>query len=481
MNKSKLFSALMIVALLLAVTAPGIALAGAYESTWASTIAYQNIGTGSATVYIAFYTDPSDTSPDTYPAGTIAKDASKVIIVGSMIGGTFKGTAVLSADQPLTAVIMQTAGTTTVKVRPLSNGFSAGTISSVIPTVFKRSNVITQFSVQNVGPGQATVQVTFRKGDGSTQYSYSQVIEAGAGHFVDPNLISDASIPDNWQGSVDLTRTAGTGMLVSSAMDLNTDGDTYPNKASAFEGLGAPALLWYLPTAQCKTGALGNINSAYVMYNPNAAAVNLTVTYTWSDGTTTVKTLTANGYGKASLFGCDRDAGYTEPINKNGSGKIQSTNGVSFMALGKLFNPDFQTAANGITDGLAKISLPLVRYASTTYFQTGNYHRTFISVQNISGFDLTAGQVTIKYIDRDGVVLATYPMPAMVDGQKRGTSIYDAGLTEFGYYNSYTESGGGAIVECSVANCKLAVTARFQSYVSSTRFIAEDYSGIPIP
>jgi hypothetical protein len=481
MTKSKLFSALMIAALLLAVSAPGIALAGAYESTWASTIAYQNIGSATATVYVAFYENAGDTSPDTYSVGTIAKDASEVIIVGSLVTGTFRGSAVLSADQPMAAVIMQTAGdTTTVRVRPLSNGFTAGTLETVIPTVFKLATAGTQFSIQNVGPGQATVNIKFQNADGSVQYSFSQVIEAGAGHFVDVKAISDVNLPASWQGSVAITRTAGTGMVVSSALELNTNSATYSYKGNAFEGIGAGALTLYMPTAQCKTGSGASLtNSSFAIYNPNGSTANITVTFTWNDSTTTVKTISLGTNGKTAVGGCDRDAG-AEPTGKNGSGIIQSTNAVSFMAIGKLFNTFFNTAYNGIPVGYAKISLPFMRYASTAYFDTGNYQRTFISIQNISGFALLAGQVTVKYIDRDGTVLATYPMPAMIDGQKRGTNPTDAGLTEFGYYNSYTESGGGAIVECSVANCKLAVTARVQTKYSTGQQ-AEDYVGLPYP
>jgi hypothetical protein len=128
----------MITTLLIAFSVPGIALAGAYEATWASSIAYQNIGTATATVYIAFYDSPSDTSPDTYSAGTIAQNAGKVIIVGDLVTGTFRGSAVLSADQPMAAVILQVASDTSIRVRPVSNGFTSGATTTIIPTAFIR-------------------------------------------------------------------------------------------------------------------------------------------------------------------------------------------------------------------------------------------------------------------------------------------------------------------------------------------------------
>lgn len=478
MKTVRLLSAILITALLITLSAPSIALAGAYESTWASTIAYQNIGTGTATVYIAFYTDPLDTSPDTYSAGTINKDAAKVILVGDLVTGTFRGSAVLSADQPLTAVIAQVAGDTTVRVRPVSNGFTTGSTSTIIPTAFKLLQVKTQFAVQNIGPGQATVQIIFNNEDGTLRHSYSQIIEAGAGHFVDLATISDASIPIGWYGVIIINRTAGTGLLVSSAMELNTNAATYPNRAYAFEGVNGGALLWYMPSAMCK-GGTPQTSSYYAIQNPNGSSANVTVTFKWNSGATTVRTISVAANGKASVFGCDRDAGL-EPFNENGSAVIQSTNGVSVIAMGKVANSNFATAFNGIQSGTAKISLPFVRYANNTYWLTGQYQRTFITIQNISGFALTAGQVVAKYIDRNGTVLGTDPLGALVDGAKESTNPTMAGLSEFGYYDTYTASGGGVIVECSAVNCKLAVVARVSAYIT-TGTASEDYVGIPVP
>lgn len=480
MKTLKVFSAFMIAAVLVALSAPGIAMAGAYESTWASTIAYQNIGSGTATVYIAFYENAGDTSPDTYPAGTIAKDASEVIIVGDLIGGTFKGSAVLSADQPLTAVIVQVAGDTTVRVRPVSNGFSTGDVQTIIPTSYKKAAVKTQFAVQNIGPGQATAQIKFLNLDGTLRYQYSQIIEAGAAHFVDLATISDVNIPADWTGAIDIDRTAGTGMLVSSAMELNTNSAAYPNRAYSFEGVNGGSLLLYMPSAMCQGGSPAT-TSFYAIQNPNASQANVTVTFQWNDGTSTTKTLTLLGNQKGSVTGCDVDAG-PQPLVKNGSAIIQSTNGVSIIAMGKVANSNFATAFNGIPSGSAKVSLPFIRYANTTYYNTGQYQRTFITIQNVSGFTVNAGQVLVKYIDRDGAVLGTHTLDQLLDGGKQSSSPPQAtpSLTEFGYYSSYTQSGGGVIVECSAVNCKLAVVVRVAAYIS-TGSASEDYVGIAIP
>jgi hypothetical protein len=471
MKTFKILSVLMIAALLFVAIGPSHALAGAYEATWATSITYQNIGTGpTTTLSLLFYADPNDTNPTIKTMANLAQGASTSVFVGGLLTGTFRGTAVMSADQPMAAVLVQLVPTTgsPVKVRPLSNGFSSGTPTTQIPSVFKDPALNTQFAVQNAGTTATVVTLRWINTSATQVLSSTQNLQPGAGLFVDAGTWP--GLPATFNGSVILQSSSGS--LVSSAMELYTGGN---NTGAAFEGVGQGATTIYMPSAFCKASST---TTFFALQNPDLLQT-ATATVHFSYGAPNVKTVTVGPGAKASVGGCAYDAGGVDPTGMGGSAYI--TSNIPIVALGKVnfaTTPSAQTAFVGFADGAAKIALPYVRWASPAQWPTGNYQRTFIAVQNISGFDLPADSVTVKYVDGTGAQQGTiHSLGAMVDKSKLSSSPNNAGLGGgFGF-----TAGGGAIVTCSVANCKLAVVARVNTYVNASASASEDYSGIPMP
>jgi len=91
-----------------------------------------------------------------------------------------------------------------------------------------------------------------------------------------------------------------------------------------------------------------------------------------------------------------------------------------------------------------------------------------------------AGQVSVKYYDKNGTLLGTHTLGAIAVGAKGNSHPYYIGAAgaEFGTYPDGSE-GGGAIVE-GPAGSQLAVVVRVQKYIGGGNSAGEDYTGIPI-
>ena len=107
-----------------AIGMPGTVAAQAYSTTFTTSITYQNVGTGTATISMLFYPENNGTAiPISRP--TLAKDAGTSIFVGNLtdIAPGFRGSVVLQSDQPIVATLVQVPqGSATVKNRALLMG-----------------------------------------------------------------------------------------------------------------------------------------------------------------------------------------------------------------------------------------------------------------------------------------------------------------------------------------------------------------------
>jgi len=150
------------------------------------------------------------------------------------------------------------------------------------------------------------------------------------------------------------------------------------------------------------------------------------------------------------------------------------------IAIGKVVGGGMGTAFVGLPSGPSKVSLPYVRWATNVNWSAGSMQRTFIAIQNVGTGSIPTDQITVKYVDRSGNVLATQTInKSLAVGEKANSDPSSAGLTEFGCYNNCTEYGGGAIIE-GPAGSQLAVIARIQTNLG-TSIAAEDYNGIEMP
>lgn len=476
--KKGLLKIFLVVALALSFLGVPPAQAAAYGTSFTTSITYQNVGTGAATIVINFYPEANATPiPITPPGGLLNAGAGTSLFVGSLtqIASGFKGSAVLSSDQPIVATLVQLApGGSAVKNRPLSNGFSGGAPYVLIPTVLKATfSTNSIFSVQNADSEGADLTVKFVPAAGGTIVTKTVTnLPSGAAQYYDLGQMT-ADLGATFNGSVQIfakkTGTATDGSVVATSMELST----VSTGAYAFEGASVSANTIYMPSAFCKYGGAGDINSAYAVQNTDAA-LDATVTVLYSNGNSDGPH-TINPGKKLSFPGCGI-SGTVNPTNFIGAATVQSTGG-KIVAIGKIGGSGLSTAFLGFADGASKVALPYVRWTETHWYD-GTKQRGNIAIQNVGAAELAIGSVSVKYYDKDGNLLGTHTNPAAIPvGGKFNSNALAIGQSEFGYTGA--QIGGGAIVE-GPGGSKLAVIVRIATYIPGGS-VGEDSSGIAIP
>ncbi|RPI31275.1 MAG: hypothetical protein EHM70_11880 [Chloroflexota bacterium] len=480
--KIKLFSVLAILAIALAGFGPSTAVAQspAYDTAFTTSITYQNVDTAATTsLHILFYADQTSTTPIDITRPNLAAGAGTSVYIGDPslpITDGFRGSAVMQADKLLVATLVQVPQSTTVKNRPLSNGFASGAPTALIATVLKNTfNSSTLFSVQNTDTVANVITVRFYNTSAAQVHSLTATIQAGASYYVDAGEVAELGTSFNGSVVVDAKRSDGTtnGSIVATAMELSTNA----NAASAFEGVAAGGTVFYMPAALC--GAFGGQNTAYAVQNTSlTGATNVTVTY--SNGATETKLIGAGS--KQSFVACNA-SGMTSGFS--GSATITSDT-TAIIAIGKAYGLGLSTAFLGAATGAAKLALPYVRWSQSQY-TTGARQRSNIAIQNIGDAAIPAGGLLVDYYDKTGALVFTHtvnPTAEIAIGAKANSNPYvtqNAAAAEFGYYTDNT-FGGSAVVRCTAANCEIVAVVRVSSIsVATAETVAEDYNGIPVP
>jgi hypothetical protein len=464
--KIKLFSLLLILAFVLAGLLPGSARAQAYTTSFTTSITYQNVGEDSTQISIQFYPNADSTTPITVARPDLPAGAGTSVFIGSLddIDEGFQGSAVLvSTSSKILATLVQIPqNSTTVKNRPLSNGFTSGSSQSLIATVLKNTfDTNSIFSVQNAGTDASDITINFYNTSATLVHDISTTIQPGASYYVDAAKVAELGAAFNGSAVI----LADGGSIVASAMELAISG----TGASAFEGVATGAKTFYMPSALCE--AFGGANTAYAVQNTSLSdATDVTVTY--SNG----KTATQNvGPGaKKSFIACDA-SGMTS--NFNGAATITSDT-TDVIAVGKAYGTGLSTAFIGASTGYNELALPYVRWATDANYAAGTQQRTFLTIQNIGDASIAAGDVVVDYIDKNGDVLGSHSLGAIGEGAKLNSNATNAGLSEFGVYPDGS-FGGSAIVRAP-AGSELAVVARVATQVSAGVLVGEDYNGMPV-
>jgi hypothetical protein len=469
MKRSKLVILLAFV-LILATTVTVFA-GSAYDAQFVTSITYQNVSTSDATLNFTFYAENSGTPisiPKTLPAG-----AGSSLYVGGLdaIDPGFNGSAVLSSDQPVVATMVQIPqNDANVKNRPLSNGFDAGNSEVLLATVLKNQFSTTSvFSVQNADSSAVDISIDFYAVGSATPINVTHSnLPVGAAKYFDMGTLSEIAA-SSFNGSAIINATkAGTSdaaNVVATVMELSTSS----GGASSFEGVSSGANTVYMASALCE--AFG-ANSAYAVQNTSDADADVTVTY--SNGNTDGGTISAGA--KQSFIGCNEN-----PAGYSGSATITSTGAI--VVIGKVFGSGNSTAFVGSPSGAANLALPYVRFTKASW-NDGSKQRAYIAIQNV-GDPLAAGDVTVKYLNKDGDLVGTHTLGAMATGQKLNTNaahadvavaagFTQADLDEFGYVGGF---GGSVLVEGS-AGSELVAVVRVQSKFGAG-VVGEDYNGIP--
>lgn len=486
-------------------------------------ITYMNTGTSDAKPTFNFYPEKIGTAIPFTPKDTAGADlvlkpgASSSLAVSSVTGvadqANFKGSAVLTADQPMAATIVQipqgqNATAPLVKNRPLANGFEASQAAAkyLIPTVLnaKFSNT-TVFSVQNAEATNAVdISIQFIDETGAVAKTVPYTgIPAGAAVYVEAD---DANIglPAAFNGAAIITAKVGSadGKIIAIANEMRID--EVNGDIKSFEGVSKGADTVYIPYAMCK--AFTGNTTAYAVQNSGAAAAHVTVTYVGgtANGKTPVDPISTSEITiapgqKASFVGCTGSMNGVLPDTFNGAATVKARTGEEIVVVGKVTGAGMSTGALGDSSGAAKIALPYVRYTPDPYFvDAAKEQRTNIAIQNISGKEIPANQITVKFINANGETVGSVytHATALADGAKFSISPaanttlgWTGALDSLGRFGAYGAAvgqgpyGGGAIVACAMTDCKLSAAGRVEStYAAGVAGVkvAEDYNGIPM-
>ncbi len=263
----KILSVLLALALMLAGAGAGNALAGAYETSFVTSITYQNISAFDAdNVVLLFYSDPTDDTPVVLNRPSLAAGAGTSIYIGGVgdLPAGFRGTAIMTSDQEMAATLVQVPDGTTVKARPLSNGFSSGTPQSLVATFFKHPALKSILSVQNAGTADASVTLKFYAlGAATPTYQTTQTLKSGTGYIVDAGT-SSVITGATFEGSVVIETSGASDQIVSSVLELDFRLPALAPKPSKVLGRAKPCSISHRtlhvvaglpPTTPCKTPA----------------------------------------------------------------------------------------------------------------------------------------------------------------------------------------------------------------------------------
>lgn len=517
----------LIAVLFVATIGPVSASTNAYGSKFITSITYMNVGSAPANLSVQFIDNTGSGTPIDYPilnndgsARTLAVNASASLAVSALSAGIsrWNGGAIINANQPLVTTMVQVSTNPTIRVRPVSNGFTnsdAGATLS-LPYVAKAcgtARITSRINIQNVGaPGDITATLLWPDGDPAYTQTNTAVptggvisIDMASVTITDP-LAGGYTRPSGcgFEGSARISISGGS-KIVATAFEASTTG----RNAAAYEGIVSPgALANRIPSALCNVNyGDGAQSSSVVVHNTGGSAVTVTIKYLYqireTNGTLgNLQPLKAVSKGSLApnktltINACD-----DIPARAVGAAFIEGGN---LTAISKITGNGVYAVAPALPNStLSSVAYaPYVRYSTSCFSaaptnavcRNESRQRTLFSAQNTSN---TAIRVRMTLYDHAGTVIGRYisgtiPANAKVTLSPADVSAITAtpistnANAEFGYWvvAGNIVYGGSAIFEAwnastnaASTSTNIAVTVRV---LNSTVLgqTAEDYNAI---
>ena len=216
-----------------------------------------NLGTGAATGVIEYFTQDGaawgsgteNFTIDTVGGQAIFRQYANPGDPGNPNLTDGAGSVVVSADQPLGAVVQIQARGQNPTSNGAYSGVSEGDTSFYVPLVAKNLSTASgmgnsQIIVQNTSSITEAVEIEMIGSNGVSVYTKSGItLQPGASFYYDLALEDDANIPDGWYGSA-VARTTTTGGSITVVSNFFT-GDAMQT-FNAFSS-SSPATKWYIP------------------------------------------------------------------------------------------------------------------------------------------------------------------------------------------------------------------------------------------
>lgn len=327
------------------------------------------------------------------------------------------GSVIISADQPLGAVVQILARNQNPTSSGAYSGFTGGDNSFYVPLVARKLGTATglgnsQIIVQNTSGISLNVEIQLIKSDGSTTYTKSGIsIQPGASFYYDLALESANNVPDGWYGSaVVRTTTAGGTIAVVSNFFTDDAMQTF----NAFSS-SSPTTKWFIPlftsrlantlntpvAVQNLSGAPIPANGISLICKPDPALSGYTP-FTKTNATEVGNTA---AYYFNPVVDTTIPAGFYGSCIVEASAKVVVFVQMRFLATGEA--AAYEALPVGSTD--TKVFIPLVAQ------RLGNGFATAVTIQNLSDETATFS-LTYRRSPDCTVGPATYSPPPQTVG-----------------------------------------------------------------
>jgi hypothetical protein len=415
---------------------------------WTTGFQVQNLGTTTATAEIVLY-NQDGTPAATISGESIPANGSKTYFPVPNVSEGFQGSAVISADQPVAAIlnILGNSGSSPY-YSEAATGITEGATTVNLPLILRgNSGFNTWFAVQNAGSAAANVTVEFTAGGAGNSFTTSPVsIEPGASQIFDQSVQSQLGAL--FVGSAKVTSTEPLAVVV------NQVGTGALNTQFTYSGFPAGSDSIALPLVQ--QGNSGFISGISIQ-NVGSVAADVTVDY----GTNLVPggaslpndTVTLQA-GESTVFlkdGADRYVG--SAVISTGAADQQ------VVAIVNQSSPTSGTAYEGLdqsTTPTNRASLPLL-VSQNAGFNTG------VQCRNVGS---SATTITLTYSDFNGFT----PSPA------EETNVAAGGTANFQQNFGQQYVGSGVVTTSPSSNVVCIVNQLNDGTIGGDAFLT--YNGI---
>jgi hypothetical protein len=285
----------------------------------------QNLSSSIANITLNFYPEGNSTASASVP-DTIPANGSKTYApLPQQVSTGFKGSAIISSDQPVAAVVNIASPNLAADFGGGSYvGFTVGARKFYLPLVFREYfNFSSFFSVQNIGDAVTTVTVTFvgTNLNGPVTHTVSQAIQPNTSFEFNQDNIT--ALGTRFTGAATIDSSAED--VVAAVMQVST------GQILGYGGFPSGSTNPVMPIVQAnRFGYFTGIN----VQNVGTAATDVTISYTPSgtEGSACTETINVPAGGKVAF------AQYAFQANGRGSnaGTDNCADGAAFLGGGKV-------------------------------------------------------------------------------------------------------------------------------------------------
>lgn len=475
MNTRRIIVSLVTSGVVAVSTLPVMPIAAAsITATFTTRVFYQNPNNAVANAVINFYPEMSGTvDPVSVPLSNIPAFGSGEVWLGTVAlngGGSFKGSAVISADQNIVAASSQVSADSTVnQLMSTAFGSNQATTQLFLATyLYNLGFSYSTFAVQNTETDSVNYNANFfTVGNpvpvavitGSIPANSVKIFSAYISTTVGPAFINYVNANGGvFNGSAVVTATLASNGQPAHLVGVSEERFSSNNRGYAYSAIAQSegATTVYIPTALCQ---FGGATTFMAVQNMGTSVSDYTIKYYDLTGVNAyTQTVLAVGGGSKKGFNlCAANSNTTF----NGSAVLTGTSPAT--VIGKAQDAtNFTTAYRGQGTGSNMLAIPFVRWG----FNTGDL-RSFIAIQNI-GSSIPAGHIAIKFYDAAGTVFRTCTS-INATGQTSKVAVNIGVATASATMNCdgsapSTNWSGSAIISSDTVGAQLIAISRSQGF-----------------